>query len=266
MPRRRRRSGRGSGAPARARARTTLSTWRISKVANGAPRQRRTPPPNGIQRVGLGLGLQEALGPEGERLRVEVGAPVHERDRGAERRARRGPRGRRPSIGAFSVRITYVSTGRTRWPSLTTASRYSWPPSSASARARRPPGGARAARTSTTSWVAVVSWPASSSVIRWSRSSPSVGSSRPRRGVEQHREHVVAALAARAAPPRSRRAAARRPRRARPSKRRCGLPGPQSRCSSGTSMIRVPAARAGRAPARARPCGRPPRRRRPCAG
>ena len=66
-------------------------------------------------------------------------------------------------------------------------------------------------------------------------------------GVEQQREHVVAALArsrrrrisAKSISSTSARAA---------SKRRCGLPGPQSRCSSGISMIRMPV------------CGEPPER------
>ena len=63
--------------------RSTVSiTTRISNSANAAPRQRRTPPPNGHPRVGRGRVAEEPLGPERVRLGVEVGPRVREPDRG----------------------------------------------------------------------------------------------------------------------------------------------------------------------------------------
>ena len=69
----------------------------------------------------------------------------------------------------MSLRITSVITGRMRSVSLTTASRYSSP---SSARMRSTTCGWRASRSNAhASAVAVVSWPAASSVISSSRSS-----------------------------------------------------------------------------------------------
>ena len=70
------------------RARITLSTWRISKLRERRAEAAAHAAAERDPRVGLGLGVQEALGPERERVGVEVGAAVHERDRGAERRPR----------------------------------------------------------------------------------------------------------------------------------------------------------------------------------
>ena len=76
-----------------------------------------------------------------------------------------------PSVtGAFSWRSTAGITGRTRSVSLTTASRYASSPS----RARASAAGLRSSRSNAHARpVVVVSCPASSSVISWSRSSPS---------------------------------------------------------------------------------------------
>ena len=80
------RSGRGSGACRSVRRAMARRTTRCSAMASAAPRQRRMPPPNGIHVYVPGLRPSEALGPERERLGVDVVAMVHQGDGHEHRR------------------------------------------------------------------------------------------------------------------------------------------------------------------------------------
>ena len=268
MPRRRSRSGRGSGAaqpaPGEHHARAPGASRSCANGgAEAAPHAAAERDPG----VGLGLGLEEALGPEGERLGVEVRAAVHERDRGAER----GARGHLVAAD-LDRRLAACASRRSaraaaRWASLTTASRY-WPPSRASRGAlerlrvaHEPLERPRQLRRGRL----VAGQQQRDQVV--AQLASSVGSPSSPRASQQHREHVVAALAATRAGARSRRTAARRPRRGRPRSAAAGCPGPSRAAAAACSMIRVPVRhQPHRARARARPSARPPRRRRPCAG
>ena len=75
------RSAAGDAALRVRRRRISAIATRISISANAAPMQRRTPPPNGIHAEVDGAAVEEALGPEGERLGVAVRARVSEPDR-----------------------------------------------------------------------------------------------------------------------------------------------------------------------------------------
>ena len=180
-----------------------------------------------------GPSLEEALGPEGEGLGVDVGAGVGEPDRrghvgpGRQRRGRRrsaslgeapaGERDHRPQPQRLGDRRPQVLV-----LALPRASRAGarigagWRSSRSKVQARA---------------VAVVSWPASSRVISWSRSSASlIPSPSSKRASDQQREDVVALLevAGRRGARRSRRRAARRlPRSWRSNLRRTGRAPPK---------------------------------------
>src|SRR6185295_18510685 len=68
--------------------RIAFSAIRISSCANDAPRQRRTPPPNGIQLNLPGVPSRKRSGRKRVGLRIEVRVVVHEVDAADQRRAR----------------------------------------------------------------------------------------------------------------------------------------------------------------------------------
>ncbi len=163
-------------------------------------------------RVGPALRIrpEEALGPERRRVRVDVGAPVHEVDR----RRHHGPGGQVDA--GDRRRPLQVAQRRPAAPDAAAA-----PPSPPPRRTPRPRRAARPSRPASASSrstvqlsaVAVVSCPATSSVTSSSRSSWSVigapSSSRARRAGARARRRPAPRGARRSA-----RAAARRPARA----------------------------------------------------
>jgi len=72
--------GRGVGDRQVGAAGDGRKTARCSAIASAAPRHRRIPPPKRDPGVGARLDAEEALGAEGERVRVHVGSVVKEQD------------------------------------------------------------------------------------------------------------------------------------------------------------------------------------------
>ena len=209
-----------AGRQAHAREHASTSTTRISSSANAAPRQRRIAAAERDPAVGGGCPVEKALGAELERLGIEVRPRVGQPDRGRHVGARR------QRVAAGAKLATRGGARRAAAPGAAAATRRSpraasrSPPSASSAVSRRSVAGECVSRSNVhASAVAVVSWPASSSVTSWSRSSRSLIAAAvlEARG-EQEREDV---LAPGRSPPfrRSLRAAARRSRARAPAKR-----------------------------------------------
>ena len=148
-------------------------TW-PSIIANDAPMQRRAPPPNGSHVVGVGTSPRNRCGSKS----CGDGYASAERCASTIDGETVTPDGylRPPTVvGSCSSRITIGTTGCRRSTSLITASRYSVPPCSISSTHRSCTSGWRASSSIAQAIaVAVVSCPAATSVMSWSRSSSSV--------------------------------------------------------------------------------------------
>ena len=137
-------AGGRAGAAATAAAASSASTTRSSISANAAPRQRRTPPPNGIHVYvpPWGSGPRNRSGRNARRIGVELGAPVDEVDRRRDDGAGRAGRRRRSSPAAGGCAARRAAPGAAAAPPWRRPRRT---PRPRRAVPRQPPGDARQA-------------------------------------------------------------------------------------------------------------------------